>query len=137
MGVAEDGPSNHLHEEASPFFMAAVRAGGFRGHHADPETIGQPEKLAKAIRAELKSFDPLVEIYSTGTLRNQMDEALSQDRTMASVTGGLGVFGVLLTAADSSACCSIRWAAGRASLVCVWRWARALARYSASCLANR
>ena len=33
------------------------------------------------------------------TLKHQIDEALSQDRIMASAAGGLGIFGVLLTAA--------------------------------------
>jgi putative ABC transport system permease protein len=55
--------------------------------------------MARTLRAELRRFDPGVTVYSSQTLRHQMAEALAPDRMMASVAGGLGVFGMLLTAA--------------------------------------
>jgi predicted permease len=100
VGVAEDGPSNDLHEPAPPFvympYGQAPQAGDIT---LMIETAGRPEALARAIREELKRFDPRVTVYSTQTLQQQMDEALAQDRMMASTAGGLGIFGVLLTAA--------------------------------------
>jgi ABC-type antimicrobial peptide transport system permease subunit len=99
VGVAEDGPSNDLHEAPAPFLWLPFRQAPSGDITLMVETAGDPDALARAIRAELKRYDPRVEIYSAGTLRKQLDEALSQDRTMASVAGGLGIFGVLLTAA--------------------------------------
>ena len=99
VGVAEDGPSNYLHEAASPFVWLPYAQAPSGDVTLMVATLGEPEALGKAIRAELKRYDPQVQIYSTGTLRQQMDEALSTDRAMASVSGGLGIFGVLLTAA--------------------------------------
>jgi ABC-type antimicrobial peptide transport system permease subunit len=99
VGVGEDGPSNDLHEKATPFVWLPYAQAPSGDITLMVETIGEPMALARAIRAELKRYDPRAEIYSGSSLRIQMDEALSQDRTMASVSGGLGIFGVLLTAA--------------------------------------
>lgn len=100
VGIAEDGPSNDLHEQPQPFvympYGQAPRAGDIT---LMVETAGRPEALVRAIRDELKRYDPRVTIYSTQTLEQQMDEALAQDRMMASTSGGLGIFGVLLTSA--------------------------------------
>jgi len=51
------------------------------------------------LRDELKRYDPRVTVYSSQTLKQQMDDALSQDRMMASIASGVGIFGVILTAA--------------------------------------
>jgi predicted permease len=99
VGVAEDGPSNHLHENPRPFVWMPYSQAPSDDITLMVETAGEPETLARAIRAELKRYDPLVSIYPSQTLKQQMDEALSQDRMMASATSGLGIFGVLLTAA--------------------------------------
>lgn len=99
VGVAEDGPSNDLHENPGPFVWLPYSQAPAGDITLMVETAGEPEALARAIRAELKSYDPRVTIYSSQTLKHQMDAALSQDRTMASAAGGLGIFGMLLTAA--------------------------------------
>jgi len=100
VGVAEDGPSNDLHENPQPFvYMPYSQARASGDITLMVETAGQPETLARALRDELRRYDPHVTVYSSQTLKQQMDEALSQDRMMASIAGGLGIFGVLLTAA--------------------------------------
>ena len=100
VGVAEDGPSIHLHETPQPFLYlpyGQARASG--DITLMVETAGPGDKLASPLRRALKAYDPGVTVFSSLTLKQQMDEALSQDRMMASVSGGLAVFGVLLTAA--------------------------------------
>lgn len=99
VGVAEDGPSNDLHENPRPFIWLPYGQAPSGDITLMVETAGEPEVLARAIRAELKGYDPRVSIYTSKTLKDQMDEALSLDRTRASVAGGLGIFGVLLMAA--------------------------------------
>jgi predicted permease len=99
VGVAEDGPSNYLHEPPQPFVWLPYAQAPSDDITLMIETAGDPPRMAPEVRAELKRFDPRVEIYESGTLQQQMDEALSQDRTLASAAGGLGVIGVLLTAA--------------------------------------
>ena len=100
VGVAEDGPSNDLHELPQPFlYLPYGQAPSAGDITLMVETAGQPEALARAVRDELKRYDPRVTVYSSQTLKQQMDDALSQDRMMASIASGVGIFGVILTAA--------------------------------------
>lgn len=99
VGVAEDGPSNYLHEKPQPFLYLPYAQAPSDDITLMVETIGEPAALARALSAELKRFDPRSTVYTTGTLRQQMDEALSEDRMLASLAGTGAVFGVLLTAA--------------------------------------
>jgi len=98
VGVAEDGPSNDLHEVPEPYLyfpFAQMPSGDIT---VIVETAGDPAALAQAVRQELKRFDTRVTLYSMTTLRRHMDRALSGDRMMAALAAGLGVFGLLLTA---------------------------------------
>jgi hypothetical protein len=100
VGVAEDGPSKDLHEAPPPFvYLPYGQAPDSGDITLMVETAGEPLMLARAVRDELRRYDPRVEVYSTQTLKRQMDEALSQDRMMASAAGALSVFGIVLTAA--------------------------------------
>lgn len=99
VGVAEDGPSNHLHEAPEPYLylpFAQMPSGDIT---LMLETAGEPAALAQAVRQELKRFDARVTLHSMTTLREHMDRALSLDRMMAALTAILGVVGLLLTAA--------------------------------------
>jgi len=99
VGIAEDGPSNNLHEKPSPYlYLPYVQAP--RGDITlIVETAGDPAAMERPLRAELKHFDPRSEVYQATTLRRQMDEALAQDNIMAAVATFLGIFGVVLTGA--------------------------------------
>jgi hypothetical protein len=99
VGVAEDAPSNQLHEEPSPYLFLAYAQMPLGDVTFMVETAGEPAALERAARQELKRFDSRSVVYEAGTLRQQMEEALSWDSMMASVASGMGAFGVLLTAA--------------------------------------
>jgi putative ABC transport system permease protein len=99
VGIAEDGPSNHLHEDAEPFIyfpFAQVPSGDVT---LMVETTGEPVALAQAVRRELRDFDALATIFRMTTLREHMDRALSEDRMSAALTAGLCGFALLLTGA--------------------------------------
>jgi hypothetical protein len=97
-GVAEDGPSNHLHEAPEPYvyFPFAQRPSGELVLIVEPAVAGL--NLIPTLRRELRQFDPAAALLQTTTLRH-MHEALSVDRTMASVATVLGSFGLVMTAA--------------------------------------
>lgn len=99
VGVAEDGPSNDLHEAPEPFVWLPYSQAPWGDITLMVETAGDPRALARALRAELKRYDPHVAVYQSLTLEQQLDEALAPDRMMASVAGGLGAFSMLLMAA--------------------------------------
>lgn len=98
VGIAEDGPSKDLHEAPPPFvYLPYGQAPDSGDITLMVETAGEPLAQERAVREELKRYDPRAAVYSTQTLKRQMDEALAQDRMMVSATGMLGIFGVMLT----------------------------------------
>jgi predicted permease len=99
VGVAEDAPSNDLHETPSAYLFLPYTQMPLSDVTLMIETAGDPALIERAARRELKSFDPRSAVYGSGTLRKQMEAALAPDRMMASLISGLGVFAVLLTAA--------------------------------------
>jgi hypothetical protein len=99
VGIAEDGPSNDLHEPPSPYLYLPYAQIPLDDVTLMIETAGEPAALERAVRQELKRYDPRVSIFEAGTLRRQLDEALASDAMMASLASGLGIFGILLTAA--------------------------------------
>src|ERR1017187_6802875 len=63
VGIAEDGPSNSLHEPPSPYLYlpsAQTRLGDVT---LIVETAGEPAALERAARQELKRFDPQSSVY--------------------------------------------------------------------------
>ena len=63
------------------------------------ETAGNPARLERAVRHELKQFDSRMTVYDSTTLGALMQFSTLQDRFMVVLSAGLGVCGFLLTAA--------------------------------------
>ena len=99
VGVAEDGPSNDIHEPPEPYLYLPYAQEPPDDITLIVETAVEPATLAQAARRELRRFDPGVTVYGLTTLHQHMHEALSGDRTMATLSTGLGLLSFLLTAA--------------------------------------
>ena len=99
VGIAADAPSSGLHESPQPYLFLPYTQVRLDDLTLMVETAVEPGALERAVRQELLRYDSRAKVYSAGTLRQQMDIALSWDRMMASIASGLGLFGVLLTAA--------------------------------------
>jgi putative ABC transport system permease protein len=99
VGVAEDGPSNDIHEAPEPFVYLPYAQMPSDDITLMIETAGEPGSLAQAIRRELKRFDPGVTVDSAITLHEHMQQALLEDRMLATLSMGLGLFAGVLTAA--------------------------------------
>ncbi len=97
VGIAEDAPSNDLHEELRPFLYLPFAQTRTDDITLIVETAGEPERLERAVRHELKQFDPRSTIYQTTTLRRHMQNALLADRVMVNLSTLMGAFGLLLT----------------------------------------
>ena len=70
VGVAEDGPSDDLHEHPQPFvYMPYGQAAASGDITLMVETAGKPDALARALREELKRYDPRVTVYSSQRIR--------------------------------------------------------------------
>jgi ABC-type antimicrobial peptide transport system permease subunit len=59
-------------------------------------TVGNPAKTTAAIRREVQSVDANVPIYKVRTLEAQLDESLSQERLVATLSSWFGAFALLL-----------------------------------------
>jgi predicted permease len=99
VGVAEDGPSNDLHDPPERFVFLPFAQAPADDITLLVETSGDPSALDRAARAAIRGFDPGAWVYESTTLRKTVDEALSTDRFIASASGALGASVVLLTAA--------------------------------------
>ena len=99
VGVAADAPSNYLHEPPAPFLFLPYTQLRLDDLSIMVETAGEPGALERVIRQEIRRYDSHASVFATTTLRQQMDEALSEDRMFASIASLLGLFGMLLTAA--------------------------------------
>ena len=99
VGVAEDGPSNDLHEQPTPFIFLPFAQAVSDDITLMVETAGDPAALDRAARAAIRSLDPGTRVYDSTTLQKTLDGALSTDRFIASAISALGVSVVLLTAA--------------------------------------
>ncbi|HLN02109.1 MAG TPA: ADOP family duplicated permease [Bryobacteraceae bacterium] len=98
VGIAEDGPVEDLHEPPAPSLYLPFSQMPWGGITLMVETASDPGALTKAVRQEIKRFDPGV-LVATTTLRAFMQQALAFDQLLVRVSSGLGVFGFLLTAA--------------------------------------
>ena len=99
VGIAEDSPSNWLHDDPAPYLYLPFSQMPSGEPTLLVETAGDPGVLAKAARQTLKSFDPEAMMIEMTTLRQRMHQALAIDEFTVTVSSGLGVFGFLLTAA--------------------------------------
>src|SRR5205085_11784090 len=98
-GVAEDAPSNDLHETAGPYLYFAYAQMPSGDITLVVETANEPTALAHAMNQAIKRFDAQALLYGQRTLRQQMDSALSSDRRMTATASALGFFSMGLMAA--------------------------------------
>jgi len=99
VGVAEDGPSIHIHELPRPFLYLPYAQAPRGDITLMVETAGDPLALDHAARAEIRRFDPEARVYQSTTLRKTLDADLAPDRFIAAASSALGFSVVLMTAA--------------------------------------
>lgn len=105
VGVVEDGPSNHLHENPEPYLYFAYAQKPADDVVLILDAAVDAASLARPMRDEMKRFDSRALLTHVETLREHMRFALAGDHLMgavASITGGFsialmaaGLFGVL------------------------------------------
>jgi putative ABC transport system permease protein len=61
-------------------------------------TVADPESMVPAIRRELRDMAPNVPVFSLGTLEEQVDATLVQERMVSTLSAWFGIFALLLAA---------------------------------------
>ncbi|GJG87630.1 hypothetical protein tb265_28110 [Gemmatimonadetes bacterium T265] len=100
VGVAHDAKYSRLGEELRPFVYFAIGQPAAPADHAEllVRASGDPARLAPAIRAAVRDFDPLLPAPTVTTLGAATGGVLLPQRVAALVTAVLGVVGLLLAA---------------------------------------
>jgi predicted permease len=99
VGVAEDGPSNYIHEEPAPYLYLPFAQASTGDITLLVETAGDPMALARPLLRALRRFDPAVSVFETTTLERTLTEARAMDRLAASAATALGTAALVLSAA--------------------------------------
>jgi putative ABC transport system permease protein len=99
VGVVEDGPSIHLKEAAEPFFYFPFNQRPSSSVTFFVEAIGPPRDIVARVRRELASADPSYVTLAIQTMAEHMHAARSQETLTTTIAGGLGVLGLVLSAA--------------------------------------
>ncbi len=101
IGVVNDTNYRSLRETPPPILYSYQF-----GPNSYPNTFelhlrahGDPKQLFAPVRALLQSIDPQVPVYERETLSEEVDRSLWQERLLASLASGFGVFAMALTAA--------------------------------------
>nr|MDQ6925690.1 ABC transporter permease [Candidatus Eremiobacteraeota bacterium] len=100
VGVARDAKYARLGEALQPFVYFAIGQTAAPANHAEllVRTSGDPTRLAPAIRAAVRAFDPQLPAPTVTTLSAATSGVLLPQRVAALVTAVLGFVGLLLAA---------------------------------------
>ena len=98
VGVVRDGKYKSVQEETPELVYLPIEQRSDSPIVLHVRTVGDPGKLTAAIRREITDVDKNVLVYGVRTLEAQLDESLSQQRLVATLSSGFGFLAVLLAA---------------------------------------
>jgi len=98
VGIVRDGKYKDVREQTPNLVYLPFEQNPDQPMTLCVRTVGDPAKVAGAIRREVRAVDANVPIYNVRTLETQLDESLSQERLVATLSGWFGAFAMLLAA---------------------------------------
>ncbi len=99
VGVVEDGVIGKIHEAPEPFLLFPFSQAPVNEVTFLVETAQKPDALLSSVQAELRSAHPNLALLMSGTLQQQLHDALYGDRIPAVLAAAIGVLGMFLAAA--------------------------------------
>jgi predicted permease len=97
IGIVEDSPNAAIGELPQPYFYVPIAQMPHWEFTLLLETTGDPLGLATAVRGELRSLDQRLDPWTVTTFESLLRRATLRYRMTASLVGGLGLLGLLLT----------------------------------------
>jgi predicted permease len=98
VGIVRDGKYKDVREKTSNLVYLPFEQNLDQPMTLCVRTVGDPGKVTAAIRREVRAVDANVPIYNVRTLETQLDESLSQERLVATLSSWFGAFALLLAA---------------------------------------
>jgi predicted permease len=96
VGIARNGKYQDVREKTPELVYVPFEQNLEGWMNLCVRTVGDPAKVTAAIRREVQSVDTNVPVYNIRTLEAQLDESLSQERLVATLSSWFGVFALLL-----------------------------------------
>ncbi|HXA07385.1 MAG TPA: ABC transporter permease [Bryobacteraceae bacterium] len=96
VGVVPDGKYKDVREKTPELVYRPFEQNLDQPMTLQAREVGNPAKVTAAIRREVQAADANVPIYNVRTLEAQLDESLSQERLVATLSSWFGVFALLL-----------------------------------------
>jgi ABC-type antimicrobial peptide transport system permease subunit len=98
VGVVRDGKFRGYRDELRPGFYVPV-AQQYRGEMTlEARTVGEAAAMGAGVRREIGRLDGSMPLTEVVTMKARLDEALSQERLIASFSSGLGLLALTLAA---------------------------------------
>ena len=97
VGIVRDGDYRRLREDPRPFLYFPLLQSYLSGTILHVRTVGDPEELAGAVRAEVRRLDPALPLSGVQTLEEHLRLATFAPRLLATFLGGLGTIALLLS----------------------------------------
>jgi predicted permease len=98
IGVVADAKYRDLREKALPMYYIPPRSAHPLGLVLHVRTAFDPRAVAEPIRRALREVDPAVPLTSVGTLEEQSEQSVVQDRLLATVSTAFGIGALSLAA---------------------------------------
>jgi len=93
VGVAADAKYNSLRRDIKPTIYAPSAAAAV---YFEIRTVLNPESLISSVRATVASVDNALPLFDIKTQKQQIDEQLVSERTLARLSGFFGILALLL-----------------------------------------
>jgi predicted permease len=96
IGVVKDARYNSLKGKTPPMAFSLLTR--FSASDLEVRTSGDPIAFAHDVRRVLRQIDPAIPILSITTLKDQVDQAATEERLVADLAGFFGLSSLILTA---------------------------------------
>jgi ABC-type antimicrobial peptide transport system permease subunit len=96
VGIVRDGKYKDVREKTPELVYVPFEQNTDPPMTLQVHAVGDPTKMTAAIRREVQAVDANVPVYNVRTLAAQLDESLSQERLVATLSSWFGAFALLL-----------------------------------------
>ena len=100
VGVVEDARSDNIHDRAQPYIFLPIEQapGGWNISHIEIRTRGNPEDIARSVRAAILGINRAIPISNVATLAAEINRGLASELLVGRLAGLFSTLTLLITA---------------------------------------
>ena len=96
VGIAEDAKINNVHEPYEPYMYLPFTQSPVTEASLILETVGNPDALIGAVKAEIHNINPAITIFGIETSKQLLSEATWEEGIFTRISGALSLLGIFL-----------------------------------------